>query len=221
MPTVSIAPIRTKPKRTYDQINEEFTPEGEHIPFVLSEVLDNPETCEAFERFGIQSGLYKKITVKRLGESVGSPVQVMVTNEGRANNLLDVGYGVSQALPVIVESLLARPQSLLLVQQPEVHLHPRAQAALGSLFVDLHKTQRKNFVIETHSDYIIDRMRQEVAKGEIKAADVGILYFEKHGNETQVYSLSLDKNGNILNAPPSYREFFMQEELNLLSRTGL
>ena len=216
--TVSIAPIRTKPSRTYDQVAQEFTPEGEHMPFVLPTLLKNEGARNAFERFGEDSGLFRRISVKYLGNKDTGPVQMLVTGGGRPANLIDVGYGVSQALPVVVESMLVAPEQLLLLQQPEVHLHPRAQAALGSLFVDLHRDSNKQFIIETHSDYIIDRVRQDVAKGRIDANDVQLLYFEKRGSETTVFPISIDEQGNIVNPPPSYRDFFMEEEMNLLSR---
>lgn len=216
--TISIAPVRTKPKRTYDQLTEEFTPEGEHIPFVLVGVLDNPDTKFALERFGRESGLFQRISVKKLGNKISDPVQVMVSNSSRPANLQDVGYGVSQALPIVVESVLGAPSQLLLLQQPEVHLHPRAQAALGSLFVDLHRHNNKQFVVETHSDYIIDRVRQEIARGQIAADDVQILFFDNEGSETRVFPIAIDEQGNIVNPPPSYRDFFMEEEMNLLSR---
>ena len=220
-PTISISPVRTKPKRTYDQLTEEFSPEGEHIPFVLSDVLVDANSKSILETFGQEAGLFREISVKKLGSKLSDPVQVMITNSGRPANLVDVGYGVSQALPIVVESMLVSPQRLLLLQQPEVHLHPRAQAALGTLFVDLHQSSNKQFVIETHSDYIIDRVRQEIANGHIAAGDVQILYFEKKGTSTQVFPILLDKQGNVLDAPPSYRDFFFQEEVNLLSRAGV
>jgi len=214
----SVAPIRTKPRRTYDQVTEEFTPEGEHVPFVLSGILSDSSARNLLERFGNESGLFNHISIKKLGNKISDPIQVLVTNSGRPANLLDVGYGVSQALPVVVESVLVAPEQLLLLQQPEVHLHPRAQAALGSLFVDLHRESNKQFVIETHSDYIIDRVRQEVARGRVDASDVQLLYFEKEGSETRVFPIDIDRRGNVVDPPPSYRDFFMEEELNLLSR---
>lgn len=215
---ISIAPIRTRPRRTYDQVTEEFTPEGERIPFVLSDLLKDQQNRTILERFGQEAGLFRQIGVRKLGNKVSDPIQILVTNTSRPANLLDVGYGVSQALPVVVESMLVAPERLVLLQQPEVHLHPRAQAALGTLFVDLHRDSNKQFVIETHSDYIIDRVRQEIARGQVEADDVQILYFEKQGSETTVYPIALDKHGNIVNPPPSYRDFFMEEEINLLSR---
>lgn len=215
--TMSIAPIRTKPKRTYDEVTEEFSPEGEHIPFVLLQRLKDKNFVTALERFGENSGLFKHITVKQWGSRAGSALQVLVTSSGRPANLVDVGYGVSQALPVVVQSVLASKERLLLLQQPEVHLHPRAQAALGSFFVDMVVEGGKQFVVETHSDYIVDRVRQEVVNGRIRQQDVEILYFEKNGIDTAVHILTLDECGNIVGSPPTYREFFLKEALNLLN----
>jgi predicted ATPase len=108
----------------------------------------------------------------------------------------------------------------MLLQQPEVHLHPKAQAALGSFFVRLVSKAEKHFVIETHSDFIVDRIRQEIAAGKIDCNSVGILFFDKKTLRQSVYSLALDKMGNILDAPPTYREFFLREEINLITRSG-
>jgi len=225
--SVSIGPIRTKPERTYDQTTETFSPEGGHIPFVLAKILSessstrqNKALASALERFGEESGLFKTVKVKTLGKKGSDPFQVQVNVSGKPVNLIDVGFGVSQALPVLIESVLAANEKRILIQQPEVHLHPKAQAALGTFFVDLVVSDNKEFVIESHSDYIVDRIRQEVASGRIKNDDVSILYFERDGLETKVYQISLDKTGNVLNAPDNYRSFFLREEMNLLTRTS-
>ncbi len=77
------------------------------------------------------------------------------------------------------------------------------------------------FVIETHSDYIIDRIRMEIARKRFQPEDVAILYFEKVGSSARIHSLQLDKNGNIMDAPPTYRDFFLREELDLMYRTEI
>jgi predicted ATPase len=225
--SLSIAPIRTKPSRTYDQVSDDYNPEGSHVPHLLARILSEGANSEqkqelltALELFGHESGLFEAIGVKQLGDNLGDPFQLLVTPAGLSVNLQDVGYGVSQALPVIVQSVLSDTPQLMLLQQPEVHLHPKAQAALGSFFVRLVSKAEKHFVIETHSDFIVDRIRQEIAAGKIDCNSVGILFFDKKDLETKVYSLALDKMGNILDAPPTYREFFLREELNLITRSG-
>ncbi len=223
--TLSIAPIRTKPKRTYDEFTDRFNPEGDHIPFALARILGSESAStqrrslvSALKRFGAESGLFNDVKAKRLGDNPGDPFQVMVTVAGRPANMVDVGYGVSQALPVVIQSVLAAEERLILIQQPEVHLHPKAQAALGSFFVDMVSDGGKQFVVETHSDYIVDRVRQEVAAKKISPESVALLFFEKVGAETTIHNIALDELGNIVDAPPTYREFFLNEELNLLTR---
>lgn len=224
---LSIAPIRTKPRRTYDQFNEEFKPEGDHVPLKLARLLESVEADDqtvrdavkaSMEEFGKESGLFDSVLIERLGNEPSAPFRVAVHLGGLALNLIDVGYGVSQSLPIIVQSLISKRGGMLLMQQPEVHLHPRAQAALGTFFAKLANTKRLQFAIETHSDYLLDRIRQEVARGTIKPESVTILFFEKKNGHSKIHPLSLDGEGNVVNAPPTYRQFFLEEEMNLLTR---
>ena len=133
-----------------------------------------------------------------------------VPRRGPWRNLIDVGYGVSQALPVVTD-LLRSDAPMFLLQQPEVHLHPRAQAALGSLFCQM--AGLRQLIVETHSDHLIDRVRMDVRDGEstLKPDDVSILYFERGDLDVRIHSLRIDEEGNILDAPDSYRRFFMEE----------
>lgn len=221
----ALAPIRTRPKRTYDEFSEDYSPEGDHVPKLLARLLnEEPQSeparrvREAILKFGKESGLFRDVEVKRLGKGSDDPFQVQIGVGGPKVNLIDVGYGVSQSLPVVVLSVLRRQASLLLIQQPEVHLHPRAQAALGTFFADLAATGKDTLLIETHSDYLIDRVRQEVAKGILDPNKVLILFFDKPGIEATVFPIHLDRLGNVEDAPDHYRDFFLQEELNILGQ---
>lgn len=226
LPAVSIAPVRSKPRRTYDQTRDQYDPSGDHVPYVLARLVfsrspQSSKLLNALTEFGRESGLFTRIEPKRLGRSPGSPFKINVTVAGRPASLPDVGYGVSQALPILVESILQSKPARMLLQQPEVHLHPKAQAALGSFFARIVAETQTEFVIESHSDHLLDRIRQEVARGVIPHDAVKILFFHKPRSETQVFELSLDTSGNVLKAPPEYRAFFLQEELKLLNRTEL
>ncbi|MHB1425738.1 MAG: AAA family ATPase [Gemmataceae bacterium] len=225
--TLAFSPIRMRPKRTYDELAEDYSPEGDHIPKLLARLLNEEQRSdparrvrEAIVKFGQKSGLFREVEVKKLGKGPDDPFQVQVGIGGPKVNLMDVGYGVSQALPVIVQSVLRRQNSLLLIQQPEVHLHPRAQAALGTFFAELAATGKDTLLIETHSDYLIDRVRQEVARGVLDPGKVLILFFHKPKIDTTVYPVYLDRLGNVENAPDHYRDFFLQEELRMLAQTG-
>ena len=220
--TFAGAPVRSKPKRTYDPSRPFQDPEGEYIPTLLSNMYRHTPNewlslKSALEDFGKTSGLFNEIAIEPLGSSEGSPFQLHVRKssgrlKGRRRNLIDVGYGVSQALPVLIELLREDHPSMFLLQQPEVHLHPTAQAALGGLFCEIADRDRQ-ILVETHSDYIIDRVRMDVRdrKTDLMPEDVSILYFETDGLEARIHSLRLDEYGNIEGAPLGYRQFFMDE----------
>ena len=213
----AMAPIRTEPLRTYHPTRETRRASGAHVPMVLAEMSgDASESWSALKKrldaFGSESGLFHSLNIKRLGKKVSDPFQLEIKASGKAFNLVDVGYGVSQALPILVDSLMS-DHKFFLMQQPEVHLHPKAQAALGSLLGSLVKQDKKRFIVETHSDYILDRIRLDVRdKKSISHEDVLILYFERNEKEVTVHPIHIDARGNVVDAPPCYREFFLSEE---------
>ena len=216
------APVRSKPRRTYDPTRPTPNPEGENVPTYLASTFSQNEDEWAvlksrLEGFGRAAGLFDEISIKRLGKRGSEPFQVQVRKggdrlKGSPRNLIDVGYGVSQALPVITELLREGAPPLFLLQQPEVHLHPMAQAALGSLFCQLAGPERQ-LIIETHSDHLIDRVRMDVRDGVslLKPEDVSILYFERNDLDVRIHSIRIDEEGNIVDAPDTYRSFFMDE----------
>lgn len=218
------APVRSRPRRTYDPARATRDPEGDYVPMYLASTFtqdkDGWDALKSrLEEFGKSAGLFDEITIKTLGRREGEPFQVRVRRfvgrrKGPSRNLVDVGYGVSQVLPLITELLRPDGPSTFLLQQPEVHLHPSAQAALGSLFFATANRQRQ-LVVETHSDYIIDRVRMDLrdrtGPQALGPADVSVLYFERDALGVRIHSLSIDRNGNIVGAPDGYGAFFMQE----------
>ena len=102
------------------------------------------------------------------------------------------------------------------LQQPEVHLHPRAQAELSSLLATLASEGNRVFLVETHSDYMIDRARVEIRKGNIRPEDVSLIYLEPRGNVAKVHNISFDKMANMEGVPPHYGEFFLKEYRQLM-----
>ena len=216
------APVRARPRRTYDPAPPFRDPEGENMPMYLSttffEGKNSWETVkDALEAFGCEAGLFDEISVRALGKRGSEPFQMHVRKYGKRTkgpmrNLIDVGYGVSQVLPIITELFRDSDTPMFLLQQPEVHLHPSAQAALGSLFCKIARRNRQ-LVVETHSDHLLDRVRMDVrdGKSELKPEDVSILFFERGDLDVRIHSLGLDGEGNVLGAPASYRRFFMEE----------
>ena len=212
------APIRSRPRRTYDPTPVQHDSEGEYVPSYLSTLYRrNPDGWQKLEnslrKFGRDSGLFEGVLIKSFGETDGDPFQIQFRfSKDIPRNFIDVGYGISQILPVLTQLLREDAPNMLLLQQPEVHLHPSAQAALGGLFCNI-AANGKQLVVETHSDYLIDRVRTDVRDGntDLKPEDVSILYFERDEHGVKIHSIRIDEMGNVLNAPPSYRRFFMEE----------
>ncbi|MDE0126517.1 MAG: AAA family ATPase [Bryobacterales bacterium] len=216
------APVRSRPRRTYDPLPPERDPEGDYIPMYFSSLAIAEPTIwknlkHELQSFGKSSGLFDELSIRHLGHKRIEPFQIQVRrfgskHKGPMRNIIDVGYGVSQVLPLITELLQTDSESMFLIQQPEVHLHPTAQAALGSLFCQI-ANWKQQLIVETHSDYIVDRIRMDVRdkKSNLNAEDVSILYFERDDLDSKIHCLRLDEYGNILSAPDSYRRFFMRE----------
>ncbi len=216
------APVRSKPHRTYDPGTATRDPEGEYVPMLLSDIYArDPNRWAALkgriEAFGRNAGLFDEIAVKRFGTKATVPFKIQVRKfgsraKGPHRNLIDVGYGVSQVLPVVTEMLRHDAPSTFLLQQPEVHLHPSAQAALGSLFCQV-ASEGRQVIVETHSDHLLDRVRMDIRDRKVKMTmkDVSLLFFERRNLSVRIHRLAFDELGNIVGAPDSYRQFFMEE----------
>ena len=216
------APVRSKPKRTYDPSRPTPDPEGDYVPMYLANLFSQDSKKWDFlksllEKYGKAAGLFDEISIRRLGRRDSEPFQIQVRKysgrmKGPYHNLTDVGYGISQVLPILTELLRDDVSPMFLLQQPEVHLHPSAQAALGSLFCQI-ASPRRQLVVETHSDHLMDRVRMDVRDGVagLKPSDVSILFFERNRLDVKIHSLGVDEEGNIVGAPDGYRNFFMEE----------
>ena len=228
----SFAPIRSKLQRTYDPLPETPTPDGSEMPMRLMNLQRNDdEQWKALRSqlvdFGKNSGLFSDLEVKALGRSSSHPFQLRIKAHGTGSkvNLLDTGYGSSQILPILVRILASKRNkgTIYLMQQPEVHLHPRGQAALSSLFISIlqNKPRRPSgFVVETHSDYMIDRARIEIQRGSISPEDVSLIYLEPADPQgVKVHNITFDQEGNMEGVPDSYRGFFLKEADALLGFT--
>ena len=222
-PVFAGAPIQSKPRRTYDPARPVIDPEGAYVPAYLATMARDAEGWSELkaklEAFGQEAGLFNEIAVNSYGDD-SEPFRIQVRTRGESNgapwsNLVDVGYGVSQALPIVTMLLSHTHIDTFLFQQPEVHLHPMAQAALGSMFCQVvrAKESRRQLIVETHSYDMINRIRMDVRDGVsgLTPDDVVVLYFERRDFDVKIHEITFDRLGNLNGAPPSYGRFFMEE----------
>lgn len=215
-----IDPIRAKPQRIYDPYNIKHSSDGQHIPLILKKVFDSlmksdKEVKKKILSFWQKCWIYKDLSIKQFWENSLSPFEMLVNLWGWNYKISNVGYGISQILPILTEILLAKSKSFL-IQQPEIHLHPRAQAELWSLFFEL-TNKNKQFLVETHSDYIIDRYRLELKKSSTIDHKAQILFFERKNKKNKVSPIEINKKWNFsINQPTAFRKFFIKESFALL-----
>lgn len=130
-------------------------------------------------------------------------------------NLRDVGFGISQVLPVLVAGYNSHADSLFIVEEPEIHLHPRAQAELGDFFLQLYQ-KNVQCVVETHSEHLIMRLQRHVASGDILPGDLVVNYVTARKGVKAVIRLPLNANGIFEKKwPHGFFEERMHEALEL------
>ena len=174
------------------------------------------------ERFKAM-GLIHAFHVKPLGQH-RKEYEVLVQTSSKLPEvkLTDVGFGVSQVLPVIVECFYVPRRSIVIFEQPEIHLHPRVQADLADLFVDAIRAREGGaarncqFIIESHSEHFLRRLQRRIAEEELSKEDAALYFVHTEGSQARIEELDVDIFGNIKNWPDN---FFGDEMGDLVART--
>lgn len=176
---------------------------------VIAEWLQRLGVLESFEVRPIAAHRKEyEVLVRTLGSS-----QVV--------NLPDVGFGVSQVLPVVVECFYATPSTTILLEQPEIHLHPRVQTALADLFIEAIQSREDGsdrsiqLIVESHSEHFLRRLQRRVAEGILKPSDVALYFCEASRERALLRQLQVDLYGQINNWPD---DFFGDEMGELAAR---
>lgn len=206
-------PVRGLPERFYN-LDRKIKASGTHFASMWHDMAEAREKIgmEAVKKFGRESSLFEDISVDKISKKVpNSPLMVTITKQGRPFLLSQVGVGVSQVIPIVVESAFHSDdadQYVILLQQPELHLHPVAQAALGEFIYSMAKGGLR-YVIETHSDYLIDRFRANMREDQsIKSATILFCENTPEGNLATPIEIS---GGEIVDPPGNYKDFFVNE----------
>lgn len=209
--------LRSIPKRDYQStgVNERFL--GTFDYYFASIIYHWQATqnskIEELNKYLQNLGLTSKVTASRPND-VSIELQVGLSKDisDAVVNIADVGFGVSQVLPVLVALLVAKPGQLVYLEQPELHLHPRAQANLAQPLIDAANRGVK-VVVETHSDLLLTRIKTLVAEEAIDPAKL-ILHWFSRGDDgiTKIDSKELDKVGAYGEFPIDFSDVFFEED---------
>ena len=217
-------PVHLKPKTLYDPTQIKTT-DSAYILCQMAEIkqTNKPEwekISKKLNNFGKRSRLFQKLDIVHQGISRYSPFSIKVTVNDLESDITDVGYGISQVLPVLANIFIAdsNKYNTCLIQQPEIHLHPRVESELTTLMINTINTHREkyHFICETHSDYIIQRARIEIQEGKLNPDNFLILYSELKNGTAQIHPITVDTNGNFENEPKNYKTFFLSEGYKLI-----
>ena len=130
--------------------------------------------------------------------------------------LTDVGFGVSQVLPVLVLCYYVPEGSILILEQPEAHLHPKVQSELADLLIEVVKERQLQIILESHSEHLLIRLMRRIAEEEISADDTAFYFCEMNEGTSEIERLNVDDYGNITNWP---QHFFGDEMGDLAAKT--
>lgn len=151
---------------------------------------------------------------------IGDNIELMLNsvNNGKKFRPINVGYGYSYILPVIVGALLARKGNILIIENPEAHLHPGAQSRLAEFLFKKSKEVGFQLIIESHSDHVINGLRISAKKGFIQPSDCIIDYFAHDENSSipSVTPITCDKNGTLSEYPDDFMDEWTAQMIELV-----
>lgn len=233
-----LGPLRDHPRRTYQWSGD--TPEdvgqrGEFtIPAILAAVAQNRKLnrgvkqrlllfAEFIAGWLKDLGIIDSFNVKAVAAG-RKEYEVLIKTSPKSPEvkITDVGFGVSQVLPALVLPFYCPANSVVWMEQPEIHLHPQVQAELADVFISAIQAREKNvprnvqLIVESHSEHFLNRLQRRVAEGSIKPEEVAIYFCRKTKGGTELEPLRVNMFGDIENWPEN---FFGDEMADLTART--
>ncbi|MCX8086371.1 MAG: DUF3696 domain-containing protein [Rhodocyclaceae bacterium] len=233
-----LGPLRTPPRRVYQWSGDTPPHVGAEGEYAIAALLAAAETGRELNRghkrhrqrfdafiagWLADLGIIHSFEVRPVADGRKEYEVLVRTHKNSAVvKLTDVGMGVSQVLPTLVQAFYSPPGSVVWMEQPEIHLHPMAQANLADAFISAVQSYENGIprgtqlIVETHSEHFLTRLQRRVAEGVIGADDVAV-YFVRHGDEqAEMEPLRLNMFGEIENWPEN---FFGDEMGDITART--
>ncbi len=206
--TYYLGPLREPPERLYiwgGQAPQDVGRRGElTIAALLSE--RGREIQPRIAELLVQMGLAHSFKVAPIAEGRREHEVLIQLKPGATPvGLTDVGVGLSQVLPVLVLCWYVPKGSIIIFEQPELHLHPRAQYGLADVFIAATRERDVQIILESHSEHLLTRLQRRIAEGNITDEEVCLYFTELDDTGTsQLGRLAMDEYGNITNFPPDF-----------------
>jgi len=207
-----LGPLRRKPERDYvwngSMPGDIGVDGGKVIDVLLASALakskhdEEPSIIESVSHWLKRMGVADNLEVRQLGRS--SRYEIVVSRDGVVANVRDVGIGVSQVLPVVTLAFFAPRGSTVILEEPEIHLHPLAQSVLAELFAVVSHERQVQFLVETHSEHLFRRLQTLVARQDIGTEECQLYFVERSGADASLLPLGLDDFGRVQHWPEHF-----------------
>ena len=218
--TVHLGPARPAAKRFYTSKDIEDA-SYDDAAFLLKETSVTRINISVLNSYLKSINLLDKIRISTSIDKsiVAKKIEVKPLGSKSFVNLADTGYGVSQILPIIINSIFRKEQTII-IQQPETHLHPKLQADIGTLLSNSISSRRsrriaslkKNWIVETHSEIILLRLLKLIRKGELDSDNLRVYYFDNNDKEgSEIKRMHISKEGELITQWP---EGFFSNEMD-------
>ncbi len=202
--TLYLGPLREFPQRIYPWAGERPSDaghRGEHaIQALLGRGLQN-----CIEKSLQELDLLASFDVRAVTE--GEPwYRVHVRRHGSGHEVLlpDIGFGVSQVLPVLVQCLYAPEHSTIILEHPDLHLHPSAQAGLADFLIEVMKQRNLQLIVESHSEHLLRRLQRRAAEAKLRPDEVALYFCDIQDGVSGLTKLEFDVFGQISNWPDDF-----------------
>ena len=204
-----LGPLRAYPLLRYAWEGKHTKSVGQHGENMVSALM-----AARIQRYEIDEQIAKRLRLLGLIESyrlvpvsdTEKDYEFLVTMQKGSPEvrLADVGFGVSQVLPVLILCYYAQEGSILILEQPEAHLHPKAQSELGDVLIDVVKNRNIQIILESHSEHLLHRLTRRIAEEKIAKDEMALYSCQINEGVSEIEPLEMDEYGNISNWPQNF-----------------
>ena len=204
-----LGPLREHPRVDYDVSREEHSDVGSQGEKSVSALLAaerkgtpvTEQVSEGLRVLGLADNLSLRTVTER--EQVYE-VRIRQSHDSKDVRITDVGFGVSQVFPVLTLCNCAPSGSTLILEHPEMHLHPKAQAGLADVFIDAITTRNIQIILESHSEHLLHRLQRRIAEEKIDSDSCALYFIENPDGRSTIRELELTPFGDITNWPQNF-----------------
>ncbi|MHA3052094.1 AAA family ATPase [Acinetobacter sp. ANC 4640] len=209
-----IGPLRPHPKRVYQLDGVTSNTVGQNGENFLSFLAVEEKYVKSINSLLEDFNIKYEVEVVRSNDIIVGDMASILLRDKKNNiqtTLVDVGFGIGQVLPILIEGLV-KERAIICIEQPEIHLHPKLQADLANFFVkDIKSNKSNQWIIETHSESLLLRFQRLIRHKIIKPEDVSIIYVDPCEDGVKTIHIPLDEDGDFTVAWPNG---FFEERLD-------